>query len=239
MNRYIFTLIELLVVIAIIAILAAILLPALNQARERGREISCLSNLKQCTFAELAYAQDNNDTFTISMEQVTPWRRWSAFLYQAGYFNDYKSAHCPSSYPEFKFNLTGTDLILDNQAYTYGMVQWGTGAADDVSYRLSYQGSDGRRISPGARPLLMDSTKWTSTAGWTPAHSAGCVQYGGRTSATMGTPADSNFIAYMRHDDRGVNSAFFDGHAAKLLPKFETNGVFWVRKKDRSLLKTH
>ena len=60
-NLHRFTLIELLVVIAIIAILAAILMPALSQARERGREATCTSNLKSFNNALMSYADSNND----------------------------------------------------------------------------------------------------------------------------------------------------------------------------------
>jgi len=56
-----FTLIELLVVIAIIAVLMAILMPALNRAREQGKRAACLSNLKQLTLSWIMYADDNDD----------------------------------------------------------------------------------------------------------------------------------------------------------------------------------
>jgi prepilin-type N-terminal cleavage/methylation domain-containing protein/prepilin-type processing-associated H-X9-DG protein len=56
-----FTLIELLVVIAIIAVLMAILMPALNRAREQGKRSVCLSNLRQLTMAWIMYADDNDD----------------------------------------------------------------------------------------------------------------------------------------------------------------------------------
>ncbi len=55
------TLIELLTVIAVIAVLAAILLPVLHQAREKARQATCISQLKQLTSATLMYAQDHDE----------------------------------------------------------------------------------------------------------------------------------------------------------------------------------
>jgi|LSQX01.2.fsa_nt_gb prepilin-type N-terminal cleavage/methylation domain-containing protein/prepilin-type processing-associated H-X9-DG protein len=66
MRRRGFTLIELLVVIAIIAILAAILFPVFARAREKARQSSCLSNLKQIGLAMLTYVQDYDETFAMN-----------------------------------------------------------------------------------------------------------------------------------------------------------------------------
>ena len=100
MSRRGFTLIELLVVIAIIAILAAILFPVFAKAREKARQTSCLSNLKQITLAALQYAQDYDEYYLCGRPQYAACGADSvAFWYHVitPYIKNTQIFKCPSS----------------------------------------------------------------------------------------------------------------------------------------------
>jgi prepilin-type N-terminal cleavage/methylation domain-containing protein/prepilin-type processing-associated H-X9-DG protein len=143
-----FTLIELLVVIAIIAILAAILFPVFAKAREKARQTTCTSNVKQLTNAALMYAQDYDETFckAINSKNGATWYWYDAIApyISGGNTPGYsqKLLRCPS----LKKN-GNADVNLSQVCYG-----WNVGT-DDVS--PAYSNGFGLTATSTQRPVQM------------------------------------------------------------------------------------
>ena len=147
MSKKSFTLIELLVVIAIIAILAAILLPALNSARERGRAAACINNLKQFGMAMMSYSEDN-DGYNCYASSDTLWCCRVGFHSFLGIYmgaDKTHNGHLAAANTTNSLTSTKNDVFLcPSLPYDQNRIEGGYG----VSYWANITYNDNQHIGP-------------------------------------------------------------------------------------------
>lgn len=210
----IFTLLELLIVIAIIVLLAGILLPGLQKAREKTRQIECISNLKQIGVGNGLYMGDYNE-YTVPAY----WYGWSSSPYQllSPYFGT-KLWTCSVGPLNERWMVTPTGLNIG----------WNTCAGySSLFVTDGFRAGGWKRIqdvtqSPGSSVLSVDLYNARNSGG-------GLMLNGGSSTYWSLSPLKQTGGIDPRHS-RGVNTLWLDAHAIGKKDEFSSTERYWKSK---------